>query len=279
MSPAPTSNRKNRRKFSPLPFGAEDDNMFCGVFIPTYERWVRTQANPWVIPDDIAIKTLQVIWDSIYLAMPWTVKANNCVFEHVHFSIFFTFKKGRGQMSSNSRSSLGCAAPLKWCSSFKSAADIMLKQFFNHKSNCVIFEDYNTHKMWVEDMLDGCNFVWVMPDDVGFSNVSGSLLLTSTLPQELWSGLMHAPFILQVFATHLNSIVGAEEVLELKVTSNHEGVSIVVRYPPIGALAIAAATVSTLSLYTNEADTLRLSEFSNSGLTVRWGPGPSMMNK
>jgi hypothetical protein len=155
----------------------------------------------------------------------------------------------------------------------------MLKQFFNHKSNCVIFEDYNTHKMWAEDMLDGCNFIWVMPDDIGFSNVSGSLLLTSTLPQEPWSGLMHAPFILQVFATHLNSIVGAEEVPELEVTSNHEGVSVVARYPLIGALAIAAAAVSTLSLYTNEADTLRLSEFSDSGLMVRWGLGPLMMNK
>jgi hypothetical protein len=155
----------------------------------------------------------------------------------------------------------------------------MLKQFFNHKSNCVIFEDYDTCKMWAEDMLDGCNFVWAMPDDVGFSNVSGSLILTSTLPQELRSGLMHAPFILQVFVTHLNSIVGAEEVLELEVASNHEGASVVARYPPIGALAIAAAAVSMLSLYTNEADTLRLSEFSDSGLMARWGPGPSMMNK
>jgi hypothetical protein len=155
----------------------------------------------------------------------------------------------------------------------------MLKQFFNHESNCVIFEDYDTHKMWAEDMLDGCNFIWAMPEDVGFSNVSGSLLLTSTLPQEPWSGLMHTPFILQVFATHLNSIIGAEEVLELEVAGDHEGTSVVVRYPPIGALAIAAAMVSMLSLYTNKADTLRSSEFSNSGLTARWGPGPSMMNK
>jgi hypothetical protein len=88
-----------------------------------------------------------------------------------------------------------------------------------------------------------------------------------------------SPFILQVFATHLNSIVGAEEVPELEVTSNHEDVSVVARYPLIGALAIAAAAVSTLSLYTNEADTLRLSEFSDSGLMVRWGLGPLMMNK
>jgi hypothetical protein len=87
--------------------------MFCGVFIPTYEQWVGTQANPWVIPDDVAIKTLQVIWDSIYLAVPWTVKANDCVFDRVRFSIFFPFEKGRGWMSSNSRSSLGCAAPLQ----------------------------------------------------------------------------------------------------------------------------------------------------------------------
>lgn len=87
MSPAPSSYKKQRKVQYPLPPGAEDDNKFRGVFIPTYERWVGTQDNPWVIPDNVAIRTLQTIWDSIYLAVPWTVKANDCVFERVRLSL------------------------------------------------------------------------------------------------------------------------------------------------------------------------------------------------
>jgi hypothetical protein len=50
---------------------------------------------------------------------------------------------------------------------------------------------------------------------------------------------MRAPFILQVFATHLNSIVGAEDVPALEVTDNFGDA----KYPPKGALALAAAAV------------------------------------
>jgi hypothetical protein len=99
----PTSNKKLRRKIAPLPSGAEVGNMFRGTFIPTYERWVGTQANPWVIPDDVAIKTLQAIWDVVYLAVPWTVKANDCVFERVCFSISFLLRRGGAGCPSNSR--------------------------------------------------------------------------------------------------------------------------------------------------------------------------------
>ena len=87
ISPAPTSYKKHRKVQYPLPPGAEDDNTFRGVFIPTYERWVGMQDDPWAIPDDVAIRTLQTIWDSIYLAVPWTVKANDCVFERVRLSL------------------------------------------------------------------------------------------------------------------------------------------------------------------------------------------------
>ena len=53
---------------------------------------------------------------------------------------------------------------------------------------------------------------------------------------------MRAPFILQVFATHLNSIVGAEDVPGLEIAANHDDNSDV--YPLTGALALAAAAVS-----------------------------------
>jgi hypothetical protein len=89
LSPTPPAPKKARKKLAPLPAGAEDDNMFRAVFIPTYERWIGTLANPWVIPDDVAIKTLQTIWDSIYLSVPWTVKANDCVFECVRICFLY----------------------------------------------------------------------------------------------------------------------------------------------------------------------------------------------
>jgi hypothetical protein len=80
---------KKARKKMWLPPGAETDNRFRAIFIPTYERWVGTQANPWVIPDTVAITILQAIWDAIYPDVPWTVKPNDCVFERVGFSLFF----------------------------------------------------------------------------------------------------------------------------------------------------------------------------------------------
>jgi hypothetical protein len=72
---------------APLPTGAELHNRFRGIFIPTYERWVGMQPNPWLILDDVAVPVLQVIWDTIYNnEVPWTVTAGDCVFECVcHF--------------------------------------------------------------------------------------------------------------------------------------------------------------------------------------------------
>ena len=55
---------------------------------------------------------------------------------------------------------------------------------------------------------------------------------------------MHAPFILQVFATHLNSIVGAVDVPSLEASDlNVHNASVTARYPLKGALALAAAAV------------------------------------
>jgi hypothetical protein len=130
FSPVPSSNKKPRRKIASLPSGAEDDNMFRGTFIPTYERWVGTQANPWVIPDDVAIKTLQAIWDAIYLAVPWTVKPNDCVFERVRISISFLSRKGGARCPSNSRLLLGCAAPLRMAQLFQKCRRYYVGTFF-----------------------------------------------------------------------------------------------------------------------------------------------------
>ncbi len=60
---------------------------------------------------------------------------------------------------------------------------------------------------------------------------------------------MRAPFILQVFAMHLNSIVGAEDVPGLVATSIHgDHATAVAKYPPKGALALTAAAVSLFTV-------------------------------
>ena len=93
--PAPTDmpTSKTARKKAPvipLPAAVDDDNQFRLAFIPTYERWVGTQANPWVIPDHVAIKALQAIWDTIYVGLPYTVTAGDAVFDRVcTFFLFF----------------------------------------------------------------------------------------------------------------------------------------------------------------------------------------------
>ncbi|KAH8982929.1 hypothetical protein EDB86DRAFT_2811923 [Lactarius hatsudake] len=195
-----------------LPFGAEENNRFHAVFIPTYEWWVGTQANPWVIPDDIAILVLQSIWDVVYDNVPWVICVNNCVFEHV--SSFLP---------------VGGTCLCEWRSSFRSVADVMFKQFFECKDYRESFEDYDTRQDWAQDLLADLKFVWQN--------------MVSSFCHSCRTGLMRAPFILQVFATHLNSTVGAAEVPALRATGVNKGASIVAKYPPKGALALAAAAV------------------------------------
>ena len=56
---------------------------------------------------------------------------------------------------------------------------------------------------------------------------------------------MHAPFILQVFARHFNSIAGVVDVPGLQATDldTYGYASITAMYPPKGALALATAAV------------------------------------
>jgi hypothetical protein len=64
--------------------------------------------------------------------------------------------------------------------------------------------------------------------------------------------LLHAPFILQVFAMHLNSIVGAQDVPSLEVTDSYGDGTVLARYPPKGALALAAAAIGFFLLSTQD---------------------------
>ena len=88
----PPTFKKTCKKLSPLPVGAELHNRFRGIFIPTYERWVGMQSNPWLITDDVALPVLQDIWDTIYdNDVPWTVTVGDCVFERVRVFLSLVF--------------------------------------------------------------------------------------------------------------------------------------------------------------------------------------------
>ncbi|KAF8263217.1 hypothetical protein EI94DRAFT_1807603 [Lactarius quietus] len=209
----PTFKKAHKKIPALLPVGAELHNRFRGIFIPTYKRWVEMQPNPWLIPDDVTVPVLQVIWDTIYTnEVPWTVTAGDCVFERIHDFLSLV---------------LVTQHLYEWRSSFKSAADIMLEQFFNCEDNEEMFEDYKVCRIWAEDMLVKCKFVWAVYEN------------------GKQSGLMCAPFILQVFATHLNSIIGVVDVPSLQATNwdIHGEASLAAKYPPKGALALAATSI------------------------------------
>jgi hypothetical protein len=97
---------------------------------------------------------------------------------------------------------------------------MMLEQCFECPEFAAVFKDDDKHQAWATEMLADCKFVWAVIDDVSLLH---HLLnrSQSTASQDERTGLMRAPFILQVFATHLNSIVGAEDVPALEATGTN----------------------------------------------------------
>jgi hypothetical protein len=122
----------------------------------------------------------------------------------------------------------------------------MLEHFFNCEDNCVTFKDDDVCQAWAKDKLINLRFIFAVVNNV--SIILHFHPVSSTLSQDddsMNTSLMCHPFILQVFATHLNSIVGAEDVPGFGVTDKCTGASVVAKYPPKGALALAATAVSS----------------------------------
>jgi hypothetical protein len=64
-----------------LPVGCHDDGRFRKIFIPTYIHWCSMQKTPFSIPDDDALKALQIIWNLVYgMYLLYTIKINGPVF-------------------------------------------------------------------------------------------------------------------------------------------------------------------------------------------------------
>jgi hypothetical protein len=88
VSGMPNALKRPRKKALALPPGADNNNIFHRVFIPTYKQWVGTQADPWVTPDSVAIVAMQTIWDAIYQDVPWTVtRKDDGMFERMCFLV------------------------------------------------------------------------------------------------------------------------------------------------------------------------------------------------
>ncbi|KAI9433889.1 hypothetical protein H4582DRAFT_1788806, partial [Lactarius indigo] len=123
-----------------LPPGTETNNRFRRVFIPTYERWVGTRANPWVIPDHVAIPVLQTIWDAVYMAdgVEWTFKANDPVFLCVC-------------TQTHSLSGTTYCLPVLHRST-NSTAEIMVEEFFEFSGESL--ESLDGRQEWATGMLD-----------------------------------------------------------------------------------------------------------------------------
>ncbi|KAH8991571.1 hypothetical protein EDB92DRAFT_665813 [Lactarius akahatsu] len=119
-----------------LPPGAENNNRFRRVFIPTFERWFGTRANPWVISNFVAIPVLQTIWDAVYMAdgVEWTFEA----YDPVIYCISQCLDE--------------------WSASFKSTAEIMVEEFFESRGESLKSSD--ARQEWAADMFHNFKFVF-----------------------------------------------------------------------------------------------------------------------
>ncbi|KAH9170847.1 hypothetical protein EDB89DRAFT_1238786 [Lactarius sanguifluus] len=119
-----------------LPPGAENNNRFRRVFIPTFERWFGTRANPWVVSTFVAIPVLQTIWDAVYMedGVEWTFEANDPVIYCISQCLD------------------------EWRASFKSTAEIMVEEFF--ESSGASLKSSDARQEWAANMLHNFKFVF-----------------------------------------------------------------------------------------------------------------------
>jgi hypothetical protein len=74
-----------------LPEGT-DQRLWRRTFISTYIQFVGTQPDPWDIPAALACEKLQIIWDTVFPSIPYTVTSTSAVYllvsafvEIIHF--------------------------------------------------------------------------------------------------------------------------------------------------------------------------------------------------
>ncbi|KAI0276550.1 hypothetical protein BC826DRAFT_1192694 [Russula brevipes] len=93
-----------------LPEGTLDNNDWQKRFITTYEKWLGTHAEPWVVGENENLAALQAIWNVVYPHIDHVIDADGPVY-----------------YIANQRAS-------EWRSSFGSAAVAMLKSSFDSEN-------------------------------------------------------------------------------------------------------------------------------------------------
>ena len=80
---------KRQRKFTnrDLPQGSHNDNDWRGKFIPTYEKWLGTRNEPWIVDENENVAALQTIWNAVYLHIDHIIDIDGPVY-HIISSIF-----------------------------------------------------------------------------------------------------------------------------------------------------------------------------------------------
>jgi hypothetical protein len=67
-----------------LPEGATANNMWRRVFIPTYITYIASSEDPWVVDDDDALASMQIIWKAVYAQkLTHIITLNGAVFHIV----------------------------------------------------------------------------------------------------------------------------------------------------------------------------------------------------
>jgi hypothetical protein len=82
--PVHLNEQAQRKKFrnEDLPHGCQDENRWCGKFIPTLLWFVAySQTDPWNLDEHGVIKAMQLIWDKLYgNAIPYQITVQDAVY-------------------------------------------------------------------------------------------------------------------------------------------------------------------------------------------------------
>lgn len=79
-------NTKARATYNNLPSGSLDGNIWRRRYVTSYIKFVAGYKNPWTVPDNVAIETMQKIWDAVYRdKIRYTIELNDACFRLVCF--------------------------------------------------------------------------------------------------------------------------------------------------------------------------------------------------
>ncbi|KAG1807118.1 uncharacterized protein BJ212DRAFT_1485773 [Suillus subaureus] len=162
-------------KNSDLPPGCLDQNLWCGVFIPTVAHAAGGKnVHPWLIEDDVLIPILTKAWNIVYADNPSLMK-----YQIVPGGAVYHVVKQ-------------CLS--EWHGGFGSAAVMIIMSLMASDTTYETDQEHTEFaKFWLED---NCFL---------FSDVSSD-------DPEAWSGMWQSTFMLQTFAAHLNYTQGQMEI-------------------------------------------------------------------